>query len=161
MKRLAVNSAFQNKAFTNSLSNLLLLAEREADRIRKACDDYDSVTFANLLYKLLSEGANSCLAESARRQLISAAGQLAQAGKDLDAPRIVAIIRHAAALFLNRSSLRKSTAVVIDTLGISGVPALMGNRLRVGRFFSVTFRRTLRVPEEGRNYPLPPGFREP
>src|SRR6266436_2738576 len=98
------------------LSNLLLLAEREAGRIRKACDDYDSVTFANSLYKLLSEGADSCLAESARRQLISAAGQLAQAGKDLDAPRIVTIIREAAALFLNRSSLRKSTAVVIDTL---------------------------------------------
>ncbi|MDQ2867119.1 MAG: hypothetical protein M3R59_01705 [Verrucomicrobiota bacterium] len=132
------------------LSNLLLLAEREADRIRKACDDYDSVTFADSLYKVLSGAADSYLAESARRHLVSAISQLPQAGKDLDAPRMVTIIREAAALFLNRSSLRQSAAVVIDK-----------NRLRVGRFFSVTFRRTLRVPEDGKDYPLPPGFKDP
>lgn len=132
------------------LSNLLLLAEREADRIRKACDDYDSVAFADSLYKVLSGAADSYLAESGRRQLVSAINQLPQAGKDLDAPRMVTIIREAAALFLNRSSLRQSASVVIDK-----------NRLRVGRFFSVTFRRTLRVPEDGKDYPLPPGFKDP
>ena len=132
------------------LSELVILAEREADRIRKACDDYDSVTFADSLYKVLSRAGDSCLAGSARQKLISAAAQLPQAGKDLDAPRIVMVIREAAALFLNRSSLRQSAMVVVDE-----------NRLLVGRFFSVTFRRTLRVPEDGKDYPLPPGFREP
>jgi tetratricopeptide (TPR) repeat protein len=131
------------------LSELVLLAERESDRIRKACDDYDSVTFADSLYKVLSRAAESCLADSARQKLISAAAQLPQAGKDLDAPRIVTVIREAAALFLNRSSLRQSATVVIDK-----------NRLRIGRFFSVTFRRTLRVPEDGKDYPLPPGFKD-
>ena len=85
------------------LSELVLLAERESDRIRKACDDYDSVTFADSLYKILSRAADSCLADLARQKLISAAAQLPQAGKDLDAPRIVTVIREAAALFLNRS----------------------------------------------------------
>ncbi|HEV2045850.1 MAG TPA: tetratricopeptide repeat protein [Chthoniobacterales bacterium] len=132
------------------LSELVILAEREADRIRKACDDYDSVTFADSLYKVLSRAGDSCLAGSARQKLISAAAQLPQAGKDLDAPRIVMVIREAAALFLNRSSLRQSAKVVIDK-----------NQLRVGRFFSVTFRRTLRVPEDGKDYPLPPGFKDP
>jgi tetratricopeptide (TPR) repeat protein len=132
------------------LSELVLLVERESDRIRKACDDYDSVTFADSLYKVLSRAADSCLADSARQKLISAAAQLPQAGKDLDAPRIVTVIREAAALLLNRSSLRQSATVVIDK-----------NRLRIGRFLSVTFRRTLRVPEDGKDYPLPPGFKDP
>ena len=30
--------------------------------------------------------------------------------------------------------------------------------IRVGRFFSVNFQRTLRLPDDGRKYPLPPGF---
>jgi hypothetical protein len=30
--------------------------------------------------------------------------------------------------------------------------------LAVGRFFSVNFQRTLRLPDDGRDYPLPPGF---
>jgi tetratricopeptide (TPR) repeat protein len=132
------------------LSELVILAEREADSIRKACDDYDSVTFADSLYKVLSRAADSCLTGTARQKLISAAAQLPQAGKDLDAPRMAMIIREAAALFLNRSSLRQSTTVVLDK-----------NRLRVGRFFSLTFRRTLRVPEDGKDYPLPPGFKDP
>jgi tetratricopeptide (TPR) repeat protein len=128
----------------------VILAVREPDRIRKACDDYDSITFADSLYKVLSRAADSCLADSARQKLISAVAQLPQAGKDLDAPRIVMIIREATALFLNRSSLRQSATVVIDK-----------NRLRLGRFFSVKFRRTLRVPEDGKDYPLPPGFKDP
>ncbi len=132
------------------LSDLLLLAEREANRMRKACDEYDSVAFANLLRKVLSEGADSCLTESTRQKIIRAAAQLPQAGKDLDAPRIVTVIREAAALFLNRSALRQSTSVVIDK-----------DRIRVGRFFSIAFRRTLRVSEDGKDYPLPPGFRKP
>lgn len=82
------------------LSELVILAEREADCIRKACDEYDSVTFADSLYKVLSRAAESCLRGSARQKLISAAAQLPQAGKDLDAPRIVMIIRETAgALF--------------------------------------------------------------
>jgi len=50
------------------LSELVILAEREADRIRKACDDYDSVTFADSLYKVLSRAGDSCLAGSARQK---------------------------------------------------------------------------------------------
>ncbi len=51
------------------LSELLILAEREADRICKACNDYDSVTFADSLYKVLSRAADSCLAGLARQKL--------------------------------------------------------------------------------------------
>jgi hypothetical protein len=96
------------------MSNLLLLVERQADRIRKACEEYDSVTFANLLHQLLSEAADSYLAKSAREKLVCAIARLAQAGKDLNAPQIVAILREAAAFFLNGSSLRPVVAVVID-----------------------------------------------
>src|ERR1700730_676246 len=82
------------------LSELVLLAERESDRIRKACDDYDSVTFADSLYKVLSRAAESCLADSARQKLISAAAQLPQAGKDLDTQLIGTGIFKAAELYL-------------------------------------------------------------
>jgi hypothetical protein len=34
----------------------------------------------------------------------------------------------------------------------------MGNRLRFGERLMVSFHRTLRLPEDGRTYPLPPGF---
>ena len=139
------------------MSNLLLLVERQADRIRKAGEEYDSVTFASLLHQLLSEAADSYLAKSAREKLVCAVARLPQAGKDLNAPQIVAIIREAAALFLNRSSLRPAVAVVIDR----PEGGLWANRLRVGRFFSVALRKTLRVPEDGRDYPLPPGFTDP
>ena len=30
--------------------------------------------------------------------------------------------------------------------------------IRIGRHFSVSFQRTLRIPEDGRTYPLPPGL---
>ncbi|MGH8065958.1 MAG: hypothetical protein ACRERE_12160 [Candidatus Entotheonellia bacterium] len=32
------------------------------------------------------------------------------------------------------------------------------DRLRIGERFSVSFHRTLRIPEDGRTYPLPPGL---
>ncbi len=32
------------------------------------------------------------------------------------------------------------------------------NRLQIGERFTVTFQRTLRIPEDGGNYPLPPGL---
>src|SRR5689334_2407340 len=35
-----------------------------------------------------------------------------------------------------------------------------GDRVRVGDRFSVTFHRTLRIPDDGRVYPLPPGLGE-
>jgi hypothetical protein len=35
---------------------------------------------------------------------------------------------------------------------------LDGKTIRIGRHFSVCFRRTLRIPEDGKDYPLPPGF---
>ena len=35
-----------------------------------------------------------------------------------------------------------------------------GDRIRIGRNFSVSFQRTLRLPEDGRTYPLPPGLGE-
>src|SRR3954462_11343292 len=31
-------------------------------------------------------------------------------------------------------------------------------RVRVGERFSVSFQRTLRIPDDGRTYPLPPGL---
>jgi len=33
-----------------------------------------------------------------------------------------------------------------------------GNRVRIGERFAVSFHRTLRVPDDGRSYPLPPGL---
>jgi hypothetical protein len=33
------------------------------------------------------------------------------------------------------------------------------NQLRIGKRLSVTFKRTLRIPDDGRMYPLPPGLR--
>ena len=30
--------------------------------------------------------------------------------------------------------------------------------IRIGRFFSINFQRTLRLPDDGRDYPLPPGL---
>jgi hypothetical protein len=32
------------------------------------------------------------------------------------------------------------------------------NQVRIGKWFGVTFERTLRIPEDGRTYPLPPGL---
>ena len=32
------------------------------------------------------------------------------------------------------------------------------DRIRIGRHFAVSFQRTLRIPEDGRTYPLPPGL---
>jgi len=36
--------------------------------------------------------------------------------------------------------------------------ALEGNRIKFGDNFSVTFERTLRIPDDGNTYPLPPGL---
>jgi len=33
-----------------------------------------------------------------------------------------------------------------------------GDQIRIGRHFSVSFQRTLRLPEDGKTYPLPPGL---
>lgn len=30
--------------------------------------------------------------------------------------------------------------------------------VKIGRFFSVSFQRKLRIPDDGRTYPLPPGL---
>ncbi len=38
--------------------------------------------------------------------------------------------------------------------------SVTGNALKMGRFFSVRFQRTLRIPDDGRTYPLPPGLGE-
>jgi tetratricopeptide (TPR) repeat protein len=35
---------------------------------------------------------------------------------------------------------------------------LNGNAIRFGRHFEITFNRTLRIPEDGKDYPLPAGF---
>ena len=34
---------------------------------------------------------------------------------------------------------------------------MIDNRITIGRHFSVSFQRTLRLPEDGKTYPLPPG----
>lgn len=41
-----------------------------------------------------------------------------------------------------------------------GLPAwrILDGRVLVGEYFSVSFNRTLRVPDDGRAYPLPPGL---
>lgn len=36
--------------------------------------------------------------------------------------------------------------------------SVQGDSVRIGRHFSVSFQRTLRIPEDGRTYPLPPGL---
>jgi hypothetical protein len=36
--------------------------------------------------------------------------------------------------------------------------AISGDAIRIGSRFAVTFHRTLRIPDDGRAYPLPPGF---
>ena len=33
-----------------------------------------------------------------------------------------------------------------------------GHSVRIGERFSVTFQRTLRIPDDGSTYPLPPGL---
>ena len=35
---------------------------------------------------------------------------------------------------------------------------IAGNRLHVGERFSLSFQRTLRIPDDGKIYPLPPGL---
>lgn len=35
---------------------------------------------------------------------------------------------------------------------------LTSDTIRIGRHFSVSFQRTLRIPDDGRSYPLPPGL---
>jgi hypothetical protein len=35
---------------------------------------------------------------------------------------------------------------------------ITNDRIRVGKWFSVDFQRTLRIPNDGREHPLPPGF---
>lgn len=35
-----------------------------------------------------------------------------------------------------------------------------GKAIKIGRHFSVTFQRTLRIPDDGKTYPLPPGLGE-
>src|SRR5437773_2488861 len=35
---------------------------------------------------------------------------------------------------------------------------LKGDRISIGSRFSVAFQRTLRIPDDGGSYPLPPGF---
>ena len=43
--------------------------------------------------------------------------------------------------------------------GVSGVAVAMEQeRVRIGERFSVSFQRTLRIPDDGRVYPLPPGL---
>ncbi len=44
-----------------------------------------------------------------------------------------------------RRALRAATRIVED-------------EVRVGRYFRISFQRTLRIPDDGRTYPLPPGF---
>ena len=44
-----------------------------------------------------------------------------------------------------------------------GAPAVLDvtiqqDRVQIGRHFAVTFERTLRIPDDGRDYPLPPGL---
>ena len=36
--------------------------------------------------------------------------------------------------------------------------AVEDDAVRIGERFSITFQRTLRIPDDGRAYPLPPGF---
>lgn len=38
------------------------------------------------------------------------------------------------------------------------VARIVEDAVRVGRFFRISFQRTLRIPDDGRTYPLPPGF---
>ena len=33
-----------------------------------------------------------------------------------------------------------------------------GDEIRIGERFSVSFLRTLRIPDDGKTYPLPPGL---
>lgn len=35
---------------------------------------------------------------------------------------------------------------------------ITNDRIRVGKWFSVDFQRTLRIPNDGQEHPLPPGF---
>ncbi len=42
--------------------------------------------------------------------------------------------------------------------GGGGAVRVVGDRLAIGDRFTVAFQRTLRVPEDGRVYPLPPGL---
>ena len=69
------------------------------------------------------------------------------AAQDLDSVKIAAAFEEAIQTLLDPKSVPRGLPVVLD-----------GKWIRIGRHFSVCFRRTLRIPEDGKDYPLPPGF---
>lgn len=123
------------------------LIEEHKNPLQRAGNDFDGVVFADHLMALTSSLAQRHGTRDIQQQITKIFADVPAAARDLDSVKIASAFVAAIKVLLNPRNIPRRLAVVLD-----------GKTIRIGRHFSVCFRRTLRIPEDGKDYPLPPGF---
>jgi hypothetical protein len=123
------------------------LIQERRQPLQQAGDEFDSVVFAEHLILISSSLAQRYGSWSVREQITKIFADVPAVARDLDSVSIARAFVSAVKALLDPENVPRRLPVVLD-----------GKTIRIGRHFSVCFRRTLRIPEDGKDYPLPPGF---
>ena len=123
------------------------LASKEA-AMRRAGKDFDTVSVFGDFADLCRSVAERYAAGPNSPALANDLKQLAVKGRNLDTVSIGALIVGIGTALLCCSAGAKRLPVVI----------MKDNVIRIGRHTTISLNRTLRIPEDGLDYPLPAGF---
>ena len=123
------------------------LIEEHRQTLQHAGDEFDSVVFADHLIALTSSLAQRHGPRGVQEQITNIFADVPAAARDLDSVKIASAFIAAVKALLDPKNVPRRLPVVLD-----------GKTIRIGRHFSICFRRTLRIPEDGKGYPLPAGF---
>lgn len=134
--------------YREDFEELPALIVEYGERLSHAADDLDVAQFCTDLAAIFHSLAERHATKAARKYVAGLMLDLAEPAGELDAPKIVLLIGRLVESVANSESAPRRLPVVLE-----------GDRIRIGRHFTVRFRRTLRIPEDGKGYPLPPGFK--
>ncbi len=123
------------------------LIVEHGERLCQAADEFDAVQFCTGLAAVFGAVAERHATKATRENVARRLQELAPAAADFDLAKIASLIRSLAEMVSSTESAPRRLPVVLED-----------DRIRIGRHFTVKFRRTLRIPEDGKDYPLPPGF---
>ncbi len=129
------------------LEELPAIIERHKEAFCQAAAKDDYIKMVEDLTSIFLAVVESYGSEVGRQNSREIAAAFSAAARAYDYVKVASAFGQSIRLLLDPKNVPCRLPVVVD-----------GKRIRIGRHFSVCFRRTLRIPEDGKDYPLPPGF---
>jgi hypothetical protein len=126
------------------LDHLPVSISRAETDLRRTGNTGDIVTLGLIVQQVISDSVVKRLSKSAQKQAANEVLAIAVSARNQDVAALVRAVRGVIVMAVQQPECGTGLPVVQN-----------GNNIHIGRHFSVSFCRTLRVPDDGKTYPLP------